>query len=511
MKIIAPFISCFIEASDTSVDNVTPLDQAIADGYSQIYIATTEGVFKYHVLRPGVGGKRRFICLPVKDVPGIVLPKATAGVQFLPDGKIPMALFEEVKEFFKQVISKKGRALEAMIWVLWNETDGYYLHVPSQVVGHASATYDWSSLPDGSSIIVDIHSHADFNAFFSSTDDRDDTGCIRFSGVIGHNDKPERSMKFRFNYLGQRMEVQLTDLFEREEQEVSIPEAWFDNVNLATPAAHGYQGKSWSSSQGVVYGGMSGYHGRSYMNGQDSSPAVKSVSPTKLAFDASRSNQKEASDAEQEAESTPTESRKDRKRREKMERVTNRQQVQNTTTSELSKGSSESEEGGPEQGSRFLDTGNGMVQIGNLPLKNGASTTLAERHSPVWGNISEEARRIIGQQMAEEDSLSQQAEDYLNTLNGGSDTVEAHGYTTAELDLPPDFDTIAVNHGVQVARAFTAIDNATTDLIHAPEVMKRCVSDMFNMLENSMKLKAFREMAECLSAADRDSLATNGL
>jgi hypothetical protein len=542
MKILAPFISCLIEASDETIDNITPLQRALNEGYSQVYMTTSEGYFKYHSLNPGANGKPRFICLPVKEIPGVILPKATPGVQFLPDGKIPMELFDEIKEFFSQVISKKGKALEAMIWVLWNQTNGYFLHVPNQTVGHASAHYDWGSLPSGSSIVVDIHSHADFGAFFSATDDRDDSGCIRYSGVIGHNDKPERSMKFRFNYLGNRMEVQLTDLFERKQGKVLIPDSWMDNVKLNVPSpavykgaytGHSYFPNGRPSMSGPIHG--QGYSRGSAVEGAGSDEGYHGYVPPaarrQQAQGASKAVAGGIADSEQEDESFPVETKKQRKQRERAQanqaRAQQERRSQNTGPRQLDlvTGMSESskvegtndnqgnqgnqgntdEKGGPLNGERFLDSSGRLVQIGNGSL-----------NSRLKGNI------VDGYYSDEDEAfLDKQVEEYFRHLSetsgihpqGGVDPVGASGYEefVSEGNLPPDFDAIAINHGIQVARAYTLIDNASTDLIHAPEVMQRCVGDMFLLLSDDVKLKTLREMADYLSPRDRDNLATNGL
>jgi PRTRC genetic system protein A len=191
-------------------------DAAVAAGYQEIYILTASGIIKHQSLRPGKDGKQRFIRVPVKGIPGAQVPKLKVvhpQINFLPDGKIPIRLLSEVKAFFKKVIEKRGTAVEAMIWIMWNQEAGYHLLVPNQKVSHASATYDWSCVPAGSSIIVDIHSHADFSAFFSGTDNADDKGSIRYSGVIGHNNTDKQDMVWRFNCQPSPIEVKFEDLF----------------------------------------------------------------------------------------------------------------------------------------------------------------------------------------------------------------------------------------------------------------------------------------------------------
>lgn len=237
-KIIAPFVSCVVnEAFETPKDTLSEFDEAINAGYPNIYMITSSGIIYHQSLRPGKAGKQRFIRTAVKEIPGLKLQTITPKVNFLPEGKIPVRLLDEVKAFFKKVIEKRGKAVEAMIWILWDESKGYHLFVPNQVVSHVSVRYDWASVPAGSSIIVDIHSHADFKASFSETDNSDDRGSIRFSGVIGHNNTDTQDTVWRFNHPNGEIEVKITDLFETPPvEQLSVPDAWIDKVQIPAPA-----------------------------------------------------------------------------------------------------------------------------------------------------------------------------------------------------------------------------------------------------------------------------------
>jgi proteasome lid subunit RPN8/RPN11 len=232
MHVLLPYIRCVI---GMPIGENNELDQAIAEGYNEIYMTTPLGIMKYDKLRPGKDGAPRFICSKVESIPGVTIPKDFSAIQFLPEGRVPYKLLEEVKAFFRKVIEVKGKALEAMIWVLWSQDRGYFLHVPNQEVGHASARYDWASVPEGASVIVDIHSHADFSAFFSGTDDRDDANGIRYSGVIGHNNTASPSMVWRFNNGGQKTKVELSDIFDAPlVPDTAVPGEWLEQVSVHT-------------------------------------------------------------------------------------------------------------------------------------------------------------------------------------------------------------------------------------------------------------------------------------
>jgi hypothetical protein len=148
-------MSCVVNLP-LSPDQPSELDQAIAEGYVEIYVITAEGIIKHHKLR----GQNRYVRLKVDRIPGYEAPKLAQTISFLPDGKIPKRFLDQIEAFFRAVMKKNGdKALEAMIWVCWNQEQGYHLIVPDQQVGGASVRYDWNAVPSGTSIVVDVHSH----------------------------------------------------------------------------------------------------------------------------------------------------------------------------------------------------------------------------------------------------------------------------------------------------------------------------------------------------------------
>jgi PRTRC genetic system protein A len=526
MKVIAPYMSCLLESSDETIDGVTPLDRAIAEGYSQIFITAKNGIFKYHILTPGANNKSRYVCLPVDEVPGITLPKVEPGVNFLPDGKIPMKIFDEVKEFFRQVIVKKGQKLEAMIWVLWNPTDGYHLHVPNQTVGHASANYDWASLPLGSVIVVDIHSHADFGAFFSGTDDRDDTDCIRYSGVIGHNDKTERTMKFRFTYFGRRMDVELKDLFEHKEVAPEIPGDWLDKVKTQTYGP--YHGQIW---QGGGYTPQNFRGGQYNVHNNGSTPPNPLGSKTFTGMSGpihgvQRSlshvvdvGTDSALNAENESAPGGAASKKSIKREMrrqahllKQEKRKSKDHRQDQHIPMLESSKARGTEGVSSE-SRFRRQDTGVAEVGNGPL------TLEEMDELFQGipdvGIRDAAKEIIKRSFGtippvndEEAELTRQAEEYMDAMENKYKPVTSAATSEEEME---EFDSIAINHGVEVARAYQAVDLASPVLANTPELISRSIGSMFEYIPEDQRLGLFRQLADQLPDKAKDDLAMYGL
>lgn len=269
--ILIPGMACVVTAPVTGAPDF--LQGAINEGYQLIYIIANNGdKYLRRSFGKGADGKECFSQFKVSEIPGFKIGEVKEENQFLPAGKIPRSLLAEVAKFFKSVMAKFGdKELEAMIWIMWNHEQGYFLHVPSQTVQGAHVSYDWGTLPktsDGktSRIIVDIHSHANFGAFFSSTDDNDDRQKVNFSGVLGHNKNPNPSMIFRFNFTETKRPTTVDDIFETPLPQVEdTPAEWLEKVQMNS---YNSGNRGGVSNNGSHYGGnfhQSGYdlyHGR---------------------------------------------------------------------------------------------------------------------------------------------------------------------------------------------------------------------------------------------------------
>jgi PRTRC genetic system protein A len=65
-----------------------------------------------------------------------------------------------------------------------------------------SVRYELRELDDHESVAIDMHSHGHIPAFFSDTDDRDDAGSVKISGVVGNLDSDTPTAAFRLCVLG---------------------------------------------------------------------------------------------------------------------------------------------------------------------------------------------------------------------------------------------------------------------------------------------------------------------
>lgn len=102
--------------------------------------------------------------------------------------KIPFPIAYKIKRFFFKVYQKYGT--EACSILYFNpEKQEWAGSIPNQKVSHAYVKYEREFLShlDGFIPIGTIHSHADFHAFHSGTDDHDEEGFDGIHITFGHN------------------------------------------------------------------------------------------------------------------------------------------------------------------------------------------------------------------------------------------------------------------------------------------------------------------------------------
>lgn len=128
---------------------------------------------------------------------GTVTPKIEFGF-----GRIGSAI-EELRAFGE--IARLKAPIEAAASLIWNdETREWAVRYPSPI-GEPSAghiKFQQVLLADREHLAIDMHSHGHASAFFSSTDDQDDAGAVKISGVFGNLDQPLPTVTFRLCLLG---------------------------------------------------------------------------------------------------------------------------------------------------------------------------------------------------------------------------------------------------------------------------------------------------------------------
>lgn len=233
---LVPFVSCYATYPDIEVALST---------YPEVYISTEAGNFKHTKLPNGRHARIKINALP--KFPAVkIATNIEEDLNFLPAGKVPSHLFDQIVEFFRQVIVVKNASFEAHAWILWNKDKGYYVSVPPQKVSAANVHFDYTkeALPEGDIIVVDLHSHgSSMGAFWSGTDNNNDRSGIYYSGVIGKI-KPEPNGEYeyviRFNLYEDKKICKLEDVFEFPEEKIpQVPKEWLDKVQVNSPVNTG--------------------------------------------------------------------------------------------------------------------------------------------------------------------------------------------------------------------------------------------------------------------------------
>lgn len=141
------------------------------------------------------------------------------GVDFLKDvenqnvrwtgPKIPFEVAYKIKRFFNIVV-QKYRAEACTVLYLHETTQEFKVGVPQQEVSHSSVRYRRDALThglDGFFPVGTIHSHADFNAFHSGTDEHDEESFDGLHLTFGHNHNENISISASVVMNGQRVQV----------------------------------------------------------------------------------------------------------------------------------------------------------------------------------------------------------------------------------------------------------------------------------------------------------------
>lgn len=151
------------------------------------------------------------------------LPVDTLATTSLP--KIPHALVMKIRRFFAQVFEKHHA--EACVLLYYNEADGcYFVVAPEQQVSHVAVIYRkeplsvlfgeefrWAEFACRS--VGTIHSHCDFGAFHSGTDDADESTFDGLHLTFGHvNRASGMSVSASIVLNGQRTKIDPLSILE---------------------------------------------------------------------------------------------------------------------------------------------------------------------------------------------------------------------------------------------------------------------------------------------------------
>lgn len=114
-------------------------------------------------------------------------------------GKLPMALLQRFV-----VMAKAECDVEIGASIVWDEVTSEFSLLRSVAIeaGPGHLVYQLPPLEATEHIVIDCHSHARFEAFFSKTDDMDDAHAVRFSYVVGNCNQDEPTTRMRLCVKG---------------------------------------------------------------------------------------------------------------------------------------------------------------------------------------------------------------------------------------------------------------------------------------------------------------------
>jgi len=129
--------------------------------------------------------------------------------------KISWHLIEEVVRIFR-----RNPLYEYAVQIFYDRNSQQYeLYEPEQEVAKSRVTFKRNMEQEREKILVmDIHSHGSYSAFFSQIDDEDEKG-VRLYMVFGNLDQKEYSYALRVGVAGIFGQVALEDIFEKREDE----------------------------------------------------------------------------------------------------------------------------------------------------------------------------------------------------------------------------------------------------------------------------------------------------
>ncbi|QUN31833.1 PRTRC system protein A (plasmid) [Cupriavidus sp. KK10] len=142
-------------------------------------LIAANGVF-LEVSRPWLRLVRRVAQFDVKTaVPYGVAAETTD----LRCGKLPAQLIGQFAEMARAAMPNETGG-----WIVWNLPTGAFRLAPVTILSHGRGhlQYERPALVDGEVVVVDCHSHGNFPAYFSSTDNEDDQHDVKFAFVMGN-------------------------------------------------------------------------------------------------------------------------------------------------------------------------------------------------------------------------------------------------------------------------------------------------------------------------------------
>lgn len=143
------------------------------------------------------------VCIPIAAVEIRGLASIEPFVR-LKNGRLPLSLWDRFVRLARAFAEHRSELLAV---VTFTPDLGYELRVPPQRVSPSRIVYE--PLPD---TVLELHSHHALPAFFSHTDDADETG-LRLYGVVGRLSFQPAEVSLRAGAFGYFAPVAFEDVF----------------------------------------------------------------------------------------------------------------------------------------------------------------------------------------------------------------------------------------------------------------------------------------------------------
>ncbi|MDX2241539.1 MAG: Mov34/MPN/PAD-1 family protein [Leptolyngbyaceae cyanobacterium bins.302] len=171
------------------------------------YLVGSNGIFA-RAVRPGLE-----VLLPVAHTQSLKgLATLTPFVTVTP--KVPEALLIEMWRRSCQACADPAHPLEILFHLLWVERE-WQLIVPEQEQSAAHCCpLHTDSTSSATQAVIEVHSHHQMPAYFSSTDDADECHGFRIYGVFGKVRSVRPEMQFRVGLFGHFWQIPATSIFE---------------------------------------------------------------------------------------------------------------------------------------------------------------------------------------------------------------------------------------------------------------------------------------------------------
>lgn len=108
------------------------------------------------------------------------------------------------------VYAKKYHPNEIAGAFVWNQASDTWRFATREAITQGPAHIDYREveIAEGEHIVFDLHSHGNFAAGFSATDDKDDLGSIKIAAVVG-NVGSGNTLACRLNAIDQRLAIEM--------------------------------------------------------------------------------------------------------------------------------------------------------------------------------------------------------------------------------------------------------------------------------------------------------------